>query len=185
MAQALLLRQAVSDLSTLASADLASMWKSVSTPEDVREALGDILPGLLDVYGSAAATVAADWYDDYRDEVGAAGRFYAITASLEDAGTDALAGWGISPLFGAEPDWAAARTLIEGGLQRRIANAARETITGSSIQDPAARGWKRVGLGHNCEFCNMLLGRGAVYTQATARFHAHDHCNCGAAPEWA
>jgi hypothetical protein len=30
----------------------------------------------------------------------------------------------------------------------------------------------------------MLLGRGAVYTEASADFEAHDHCNCGAAPAW-
>lgn len=181
MAQATELRQAVADLSTLASADLAALWASVSTAEQAREALRDILPGLVDVYGSAAGTVAADWYDDLRDEVGAAGRFFAIVAPLEDVGTDALAGWGIGPLFQADPDWEAARSLIDGGLQRRIANASRDTIVGSTYQDRAAVGWQRVGAG-SCAFCRMLIARGDVYSEGTARFASHDHCNCSATP---
>jgi hypothetical protein len=55
---------------------------------------------------------------------------------------------------------------------------------GSSIADPKARGWMRVGSGR-CDFCRMLIGRGAVYTESTVDFHAHDHCGCGATPAWA
>jgi hypothetical protein len=28
----------------------------------------------------------------------------------------------------------------------------------------------------------MLIGRGAVYSEATADFAAHDHCKCSAVP---
>jgi hypothetical protein len=30
----------------------------------------------------------------------------------------------------------------------------------------------------------MLIGRGAVYTEASVDFEAHDHCHCGAEPAW-
>jgi hypothetical protein len=30
----------------------------------------------------------------------------------------------------------------------------------------------------------MLIGRGAVYSEATADFQSHDHCNCQAEPAW-
>ena len=181
MTSATTLRRGVASLATLASGDLSALWRQVSSPVEAREALRDVLPALVSTYGAAAATLAADWYDDLRDQAGARGRFTAIPADLGTLGTDALAGWGVGPLFAADPDWDAAKVLIEGGLQRRIANASRETVTLSAVKDPGARGWMRVGSG-GCDFCAMLIGRGAVYTEATADFESHDHCNCAAAP---
>jgi hypothetical protein len=113
------------------------------------------------------------------------GRFRAIPAEPEIDRTDALARWGVGPLFSAEPDFAAAKTLVAGGFQRLVSDADRHTIARSSVADPRAKGWMRVGSGSSCGFCQMLLGRGAVYTEATADFESHDHCNCSAAPEWA
>jgi hypothetical protein len=178
---ALELRRAVDDLATLADRDLTALWRQVSTAAQAREALSDILPALVETYGAAAATVAADWYDDARDKAGVGGRFSAIPADLTDSGAVVLARWGIEPLFAAEPDWDAAQTLIKGGLQRRIANASRDTVAGSSIADPKADGWQRTGSG-SCAFCAMLIGRGAVYSEASADFASHDHCHCAAVP---
>lgn len=184
MAAPAALRTAISDLAVLAGNDLAALWRQVSTPDEARDALRDVLPPLTQTYSLASATLSADWYDDVRDLVEAKGRFRAIPASVDDLGADALAGWGVTPLYKAEPDWAAARTLVAGGLQRRIANASRYTVAGSAVQDPSARGWQRVGSGASCDFCSLLLGRGAVYTEATATFESHDHCNCAAEPAW-
>ena len=181
MAPATDLRQGVADLSTLANADLAELWRTVTNADEARAALLEILPDLCDTYGSAASTLAADWYDETRDGLKVAGRFTAITADLGDLGGDVLARWGISPLFSAEPNWAAAQALIAGGLQRRIANASRSTITGSAIADPKAIGWQRIGNG-DCAFCEAMVARGAVYSEATADFAAHDHCQCSASP---
>lgn len=177
------LRQGVADLSTLANADLAELWRTVTNADEARAALLEILPDLCDTYGSAASTLAADWYDETRDGLRVAGRFSAITADLGDLGGDVLARWGIAPLFGADPNWLAAQTLIEGGLQRRIANASRDTVTGSTYADPKAVGWQRVGNG-DCSWCEMLISRGAVYTEASSQFAAHDHCQCGAMPQF-
>lgn len=182
--QTLQLRSAVAGLATLANGDLNGLWRAVSTAVQARDALRDVLPALVDKYGAASATIAAEWYDDLRAKKGVRGRFTAIPADLGSAGADALAGWGVGPLFAAEPDWTAAQALIAGGLQRRIANYSRATITGSAIADPKARGWQRVGDGASCEFCSMLLSRGSVYSEATASFEAHDHCGCGAEPAW-
>lgn len=178
------LRESVADLVTLANGDLAALWAQVSTLDQARDALMDVLPALVDMYGAAAATVAADWYDDLRDEVGARGRFTAIPAELREPGTDELARWGVSPLLGENPDWDAARVLVGGGLQRRIANASRETVMGSSIQDPQADGWQRIAQSDACLFCQMLAGRGDVYGEETADFAAHDWCSCEATVAW-
>lgn len=69
-----------------------------------------------------------------------------------------------------------------GSATRLILNGGRDTIRETVAADPEARGWQRVGSGRTCDFCSMLLGRGAVYTEATADFASHDHCACSAEP---
>jgi hypothetical protein len=176
-----LLRREVAALAATAAHDLDILWRGADSPAELEAALRDTLPPLIDTYGLAAASVAADWYDELRDENGVRGRFAAIVPEVGDAGAQALVGWALTEAN----DLPAFQTLIVGGTQRRIANASRATVAGSSIADPGARGWYRVGDGDSCEFCSMLLGRGAVYTEATADFQAHDHCGCAAAPKWA
>lgn len=176
------LRSDVATLADAASRELSAVWRGAATALAVEAALRDVLPALVDEYGAAAALVAADWYDDLRDERGARGRFLATPADIAETGTQALVGWALSEV--ADPtDVPAFRSLIEGGTQRRIANFSRLTVSRSAVEDPAARGWKRTGRG-DCDFCALLIGRGAVYTEATVDFQAHDHCNCGAEPDW-
>lgn len=103
-------------------------------------------------------------------------------AELPDAGrTTSLAHWAVAPLFGADPDATTALSKVSGGLQRIIFNADRDTITFSSIQDPRARGWQREGAGE-CDLCQLLLGRGAVYTEESSQFETHDRCRCVGVP---
>lgn len=182
--QAERLRADLASLTVLAEHDLAEIWRGFDSPEVARETLTAVLPEIVSLYGSAAATVAADWYDELRDQDAVTGRYRAAAAPLpDDTGTAVLARWGLSPVFAAAPDWAAALTLTQGGTQRRIVNMARSTITGSAVNDPAAHGWQRVGSGE-CSFCEMVISRGAVYRQATADFASHDHCRCAAVPAW-
>jgi hypothetical protein len=180
---ALTLAQRVQVVSELAVEDLASVW-SLSSPEAVLEALLDTLPLVIDTWGPAAATLAADWYDEERDKAGVRGRFTATIPDMGDTGAEELARWGVTPLFSKTPNWEAAQVLTEGGLQRRIANHSRKTVTVSSVADPQARGWQRITSGGSCGFCEMLASRGAIYTTKTADFAAHDHCNCSATPAW-
>lgn len=176
-------RRDLAELAGLAQNDLSLIWREFNTATAARDGLIELLPRLVAIYGSAAATLGADWYDEARDAAGVGGRFRAIPAELPDRGrTDALARWGVSPLFSATPDFDSSLTLVSGGLQRIVFNADRESVTRSSVADPKARGWQRVGSGASCEFCSMLLDRGAVYSEATADFLTHDHCNCGAEP---
>jgi hypothetical protein len=171
-------------LITIAANDLRILFRDFDTGEGARDALQAFLPQLVAIYGSAAAALGADWYDDLREAAAVKGRFIAIPAELPDQGrTDSLAGWAVSPMFQAEPDKATTLVKTIGGVQRIIANADRDTIRVSSVQDRGARGWARAGTG-NCDFCAMLIGRGAVYTEATADFESHDHCGCVAVPEF-
>lgn len=173
------LRDGVKGLVGLASRDLDALWREVRTAAEAEAALRDILPALIDTYGIAASALAADWYDELRHKVGAKGRFTAISADIKDTGAHALIGWATTQAT----DVNSLQSLILGGTQRRIATFSRDTVIESSIADPAARGWQRVGSGE-CAFCAMLIGRGAVYGEASADFAAHDHCNCSAAPDF-
>jgi hypothetical protein len=187
-------------LLSLALADLAASW--VTGPaEAVRDALAATLPDLVALYGSAAATLGADWYDDFRADALAPGRFRAIPAELPDQGRfDSLVGWGTQPLWPSErtfedddgntvtetvePDPELARSRVAGGFQRIVADAHRDTIIGSLAADPAGKGWRRQTTGGSCKFCVRIAGRGAVYSARTARFSSHDDCDCIAVPEF-
>jgi hypothetical protein len=173
------LRDGVQGLVVYAQRDLDALWRQVRDAAEAQTALNDVLPALIDTYGLAASALAAEWYDDLRHKVGAKGRFTAIAADVKDSGAHALVGWAASKAT----DTSTMQELILGGMQRRIANFSRQTVMGSSIADPGARGWQRVGVGE-CKngFCDMLIGRGAVYSEATADFAAHDHCKCSAVP---
>ena len=175
------LREAVIGLTNRAQLDLANLWRSVSDATEAQIALNDILPGLVDTYGAAAAALAADWYDELRDKVGVRGSFTAIPADIADTGTPALVGWAATKAT----DLSTFAALVDGGVQRRIANFSRATVMQSSIADPGAHGWQRIGAGQcRSGFCDMLIARGAVYSEGTADFAAHDHCKCSAIPAW-
>lgn len=164
----------------MAAADLADLWRQVETPAQAEAALREILPSLIETYGVAAATLAADWYDDERERRDVRGSFTATPADIPDSGAQALVGWAVAEAA----DVTGFQALIEGGTQRRIANFARQTVMRSAIADPQARGWQRAGTGSSCAFCQMLIGRGAVYTESSVEFQAHDHDDCGAEPAW-
>lgn len=174
------LRAETAGLVRLVNRDLAALWRMVSNGASAEVALRDLLPSIVTEYGQAGAALAADWYDDQRDKVGARGRFDASPIEADDRGAQALIGWALT----TATDDASLATLVAGGVQRRVADHVRLTIAGASVRDKAAQGWKRVGDGSSCPFCSMLLGRGAVYTEASADFQSHDGCGCSAAPAW-
>lgn len=181
-----LYRAALRDVNTLAQRDLLTYWRQFDLTDaaKVRDGLADVLPGIIDEHHLTAAVVAADWYDIQRADLGAQKRFQAIVAEAPSAARGVvMARWGAGPLFSdTAPDLAAGLVLskISGGLQRVVTDGARNTITGSAARDPGRVGWARVGSG-GCDFCAMLIGRGAVYrSDASASFKSHDRCRCDA-----
>lgn len=174
------LRSETDRLVRLANRDLARLWWLVSAGASTETALRDLLPAIITEYGQVGAALAAEWYDDQRDKAGVKGRYTAIPLDADDRGSQALIGWALA----TATDDASLQTLILGGAQRRVADHVRYTVTGSSVADPAARGWQRVTDGNGCAFCTMLAGRGSVYSEAGADFASHDSCGCSAVPAW-
>lgn len=173
----LLLRSDLRSLTADLDSNLDQLWRTLDTPGGVETMLRDTLPDLIDAYGSSAAALTADWYDNLREDSGARGRFTAIPAEIADSGAQALIGWAAAEAL----DLPSFQSMILGGAQRRIANFSRLTVTGSATADRGAQGWERAGVGE-CDFCQTLLGRGAVYSEASADFEAHDNCHCVAVP---
>lgn len=169
-------RRIIRDLNRDAQRDLQAIWRSVGGDP---AALAEVLAEVVQTYGSAAAAVSADWYDELRAHTGVRPGFKATAPEPRDPGARILIDWAAAKATTEE----SFQTLIAGGVQKRITNYSRDVITTSSARDPRARGWMRIGAGE-CGFCAMLVGRGAVYTKATADFASHDHCKCGAAPAW-
>jgi hypothetical protein len=169
------LQREARELTRLADNDLAALWRLVADGASAEEALRDLLPALIEQYGALGSTLAAEWYDETRERAEAPGRFAATPLTASDRGADSLIGWALEV---AQND-GTLKSLILGGVQRRILDHARLTVTSSSVADSAASGWVRVGRGE-CDWCAQYLD-GEVRTVAYD-FPAHDHCNCGAVP---
>lgn len=170
------LRRLIRDLNLSAQRDLEAVFRSAGGDA---AALAEVLAEVVQTYGSAAASVTADWFDELRVSEGIRPGFTAVIPEPRDPGTSALVNWALSS--GTSED--AIASLIVGGIQRRITNYSRNVLTTSSVRDPRARGWMRTGAGE-CGFCAMLVSRGAVYTKASVDFASHDHCKCSVAPAW-
>lgn len=86
---------------------------------------------------------------------------------------------------GATIEQAQAKALKStmGATTRLVEAGPRATIAQNTAKDHLAKGWMRRSQGVPCSFCAMLISRGPVYrSRATARFRAHDFCNCRAYP---
>lgn len=156
-----------------------------------REVLMDVLPLLGETYGEAAAALAADFYYLSREEAGVPGYFEPRVPPLPTADRwRTLSLWGTQSLIegvGSDDLRTAAQntlTRVSGGLKRSIFDQHRLTITDSSVADPQARGWRRVGDGKDCSFCRSLIAGGKIYTSPNVSFKSHDSCGCGAEMVW-
>lgn len=177
-------RAEAAEYANQATDELLAAWASISAADrltTVATDLFDFLADLIDTYGVAVASLAADWYDELREVTGIPGNFTAEPVDLLDRRSiDSLVSFTVAPLqFDAQE----ALDRASQGLERRVLDMGRGTSMTAAIRDPQSRGWQRVGVG-SCAFCLMLISRGAVYSKANANFGAHDGCKCAAVPAW-
>lgn len=114
-----------------------------------------------------------------RPHLGAANLDEVTTAldALGPAGIKTRIGQGVAPQAAADQ----ARQAVLAAAQQRVSAADRSTVMDSTRADPRYQGWRRITHG-GCKFCNMLAGRGEVYSADSVRFASHDHCRCTAEP---
>lgn len=173
------LRDDVAAVSGDAVSDFQALTQGLAEAEAFA-AIRDEMPGLIQVYGDLVAVVATEWYAEVRAASSVVGAFRASPIDLPPVGMDGLIGWAVD----TADSFPSTLTLIEGGAQKRVVNAARLTVMDNAARDPQAIGTQRYARSSGgCGFCQMLAGRGAVYrSEDSATFAAHDHCHCVAVP---
>jgi hypothetical protein len=138
-------------------------------------------------YYDAAGLLAADWYDELRDESNPTTAY--VPEVIGDPATDWIEREMASIQVDVQADFEAEvkRLLDEAAAlaEKEVARGFRDSILGNTRQDSDAVGWSRIARPGACKFCTMLAGKGAVYrSESTANFAAHTHCHCAAQPKF-
>lgn len=169
-----LVRKAKSEVRTVAS--------SSQDPATVRAALFAATPLIVGDYSDGSSALALEWYEELRDAAETAAQFTPRPLVLvPDDEITAIVAETTRSIYdferGVESDLskalAEATQLLEVESERLIVSAYTDTMTGNVADDPDAVGWRRFARPEACKFCLMLAAKGAVYTEATARFAAH------------
>lgn len=156
-------------------------------PEQIRGGMLELVPELIGYYAEGSAALAADFYDDRREQAGVV-KPYTSELVLVDRSEKIrrAVAWSAQPLFAEAVAGVVAVGLVQSRVaevvQIEVARAFRNTITGNRQNDPESAGWRRITTGGGCKLCRMLADRGAVYRISTARFAAHANCRCTAEP---
>lgn len=156
------------------------------TPQQFRNSLIVQTNLVVSQYGDVAASMAAEWYEDIRVSEGVRGSFRALPQS-SPYNADAVEGMvrrAVAPMFDEVPDVSAVMRTVAQNAGKYVLGASRETVRRNSFIDPRGTGFQRIARPGSCDFCLMLVGRGAVYKRETAFFASHGACNCAAVPSW-
>lgn len=177
----------IDDLTTVAAGEVERLLEEIATPnpEEFRDLLIELMPGLVEPYMGVAGEVAATWYEELRDLVeGAAFQAGVYGATVNPAQMAGMARHAVSPLFGQSGSTVLA--LMTGSVQRLIADAGRETVRGNAVRDRVRVGFARIPRPGCCAFCSLMASRGAVYASEMSAGGQgnsfHDLCRCVVAP---
>lgn len=154
----------------------------------IKELLGDI----VSAWGEVAGTLAADFYDDLREQAEIPGGFTAYVPDPFNPGrVSGIVDWAATPPVGQELDVDAMLAKLEGPAQRLLRQAQRDALEESARRDPARPRVARVPMGaETCAFCLVMASRGYVYRTVDSagggspenRFH--DLCDCEQDVTW-
>lgn len=163
-------------------ADLAQIWEKVSVaePDVASRLLQEVLPELIDRYGTMAGSMAADWYEELTGHEALVPNLYATEAWR------ASIRWALSPMLAPEGGGQSAGSAFDrlsASLVRHMRQYARSTVNESVRRSGGKVSYARMVMGATtCDFCLMLASRGPVYGSAeTAGGEGnkyHDHCDC-------
>jgi hypothetical protein len=133
---------------------------------------------LVHKFGTVAAALAVRYLERTRPRgLGAFTPRAADPAGYEQ--TVKALKWATKGLWTPNADIPVVQTLVDGAVQKLVADTSRVTYMDTFVRDKQIVAWARVARPNACSFCALLATRGAVYrSQGSADFLAHDHCHC-------
>lgn len=193
-------RRAQRGLSRLLTRDMRGLRRLIipsrleaSVPEWV-----EAVRSLVEQYGSASASLAADYYEAERVAARVTERFTVpLVGPPSDEQVENSLRWATKDVWERDPDdpvtteaqrrpldvrLEQAEKKAEAVAQKLVADQGRGTVQEAVRQDRQATAWARSAALGACAFCKLLASRGAVYKQDTAKFRSHDGCHCGVVP---
>lgn len=187
-------REEVSAWTTLAVAQLVDVFAEAATldPAEAAAMIRDAVEAIVEEFGQAAATGAVDFYSFLRDRAAPTTRFTPTSTWSPDlADIQRKMSYHLSTLFPQDrtldPDFDTALSRTAGEIQKRVADAARETMEENARRDPAVKAFRRHAEPDACAFCALLATRDDYTSEMTAIFRRngkkyHDWCQCEALP---
>lgn len=148
-----------------------------------RDLVIEFFKELVGTYGDAAATLAADFYEELAE---AAGERVAPAALAEPAegSMEGSVRYAARNLFGQQASAALFAEAVERSVKTYVKKMANDTMSKNAARDGAGHGvrFARVPTGpETCAFCITLASRGFVYAspETAGEFdHYHDDCDC-------
>lgn len=180
-------------LRALALRQVLEMWPAFDVEDAARSwpAVETMLLGVISERRAVSAALAAGYFEAFRRAEGVRGVARPVIAAFDEGAvarartslqvTGYVTTERLRALRHADPG-KVALVRVSGAVTRHVLDSGRETLLASVRGDRRARGWSRVTSAEPCEFCAMLASRGAVYTETSGAFQAHDHCGCGVEP---
>lgn len=173
--------------------DFQKLWPVWRGDEETFRLLVSATIPLVKGHRGRSGALAAGYFERFRaaEKVGgtAAGRTAAaadtkaIRTSLYVTGLNGMKR-GVEAGFSPQAARQSALVQVTGAITRHVLSGARGAIVRSVADDRQAGGYFRVTGGSPCAFCALLATRGAVYSDETADFEAHDHCSCFGEPQY-
>jgi hypothetical protein len=193
-------RRAQRGLSRLLLRDMRGL-RRIIIPSRLQSTIPDwisAIRALVDQYGAASSSLAADYYEAERVAARVTGRFTVpLVGPPPQEQVENSLRWATKDVWERDPDdprtTEAQRQPLEVRLeqaekkaeqvaQKLVVDQGRGTVQEAVRRDRQATAWARAAALGACSFCKMLAIRGAVYKQDTAGFRAHDGCHCGVVP---
>lgn len=177
--------QALHQLANASLVELRQLWSllgrgATEFPVEVKEALIEALPVLIDQYGQVASDLTIEWYNALDANDGFKAK-PPPPIPREQSAASAL--WAAQPLFDPEGvGVAGVLQRLSGTMTRQVYNQARETVWHNAELEGLG-GVARVTRANGCGYCRMLASRGFAYrSEGTAEAGSHDHCRCVVLP---
>lgn len=150
----------------------------MSDPAQMRDVLLEVVPALVDKYGTTAASIAAEFFEDLLDSPA------VLADPVAAAAIEASVRWGVDPAF-RQGATGAAVDHVTGAMHRHVLQQGRDTLD-ASVRSTRGVSYARVLNGSgDCAFCRMLASRGFVYgtkSDAGEGNKFHSHCDCQIVP---